>query len=198
VAVDHFNPNIVWMANNAGDLYKSGDGGGSWALVKNFDNNPILKLAMSPTDSRRLYVGTKNAGVWRTDDGGGSWKNLSTAYAKFAGAIEFSDMALGVSDPNVVVLATRFGLVRSLDGGDAWDKIDLLTPPGTTQIYSLAVDPKEPANIYYGTATTFYRTPNGGANWVPKKLPTTRAATVLMVDAVNSAVLYMGVTRFKQ
>lgn len=155
-------------------------------------------MVASPSDSRRLYVATKSAGVWRSDDSGATWKDLSKAYVKFAGAGEFGDIALGVSDPNIAILATKFGLLRSVDGGDTWDKIDLLTPAGTTQIYSLTVDPKDPNNSYYGTSTNFYRTVNGGTNWVPKKLPTSRTATALMVDRTNSAVLYMGVTRFKQ
>ena len=198
VLVDHFNTNIIWLANGSGDLYKSADGGASWALVKNFNNNPIIKMVASPSDSRRLYVATKSAGVWRSDDAGSNWKDLSRAYTQFPAAGEFGDIALGVSDTNIVVLATKFGLIRSMDGGDAWDKIDLLTPAGTTQIYSLAIDPKDPNSIYYGTSTTFYRTANGGTNWVPKKLPTSRTATAMMVDRTNSAVLYMGVTRFKQ
>lgn len=198
VAVDHFNTSVVWMGNGAGDLYKSTDGGGSWAVVKNFDNNPILKLQLNPVDSRRLYVATKSAGVWRSDDGGGTWKDLSKGYTQFAGATEYGDMVIGVSDPNIMILATKFGLIRSNNGGDAWDKIELLTPAGTTQIYSIALDPKDPNNIYYGTSTTFYRSPNGGANWVPKKLTTSRTATSMLVDRTNSSVLYMGVTRFKQ
>ncbi len=196
VVVDFYDPQVVWIANNEGDVLRSGDGGVSWTSVHSFQNG-VLKMAMSAADSRRLYVGTKNNGVWRTTDGGATWTDVSQKYAQFSGSRDFLDIALGVSNPAVVILATKYGLLRSTDGGDSWGKIDLLTPPGTAPIYSVAVDPKDPAMLYYGTATAFYRSPNGGANWIPKKLPTSRAATSLLVDRINSSALYMGVTRFK-
>jgi len=130
-------------------------------------------------------------------DGGQTWTDLSKAYKDFAGAREFSDMAQAISEPKTLIIASKFGLIRTVDEGDAWSKVDLLTAPGSTVIYSLAIDPKDPNALYYGTSTTFYRSPNGGVNWVPKKLPTSRSATYLRVDQSNSNVLYMGVTRFK-
>lgn len=197
VSVDHFNPKIVWVGNNAGDLLKSSDAGASWTNVHAFQS-PILEVAMSSADSRGLFVGTKGNGVWRTGDGGASWSNLSETYQDFAGGMEFFDLALGVSDPNTVIIATKYGLLRSTDGGAKWDDIELLTPPGTTLIYSVAIDPKDTSAIYYGTSTTFYRTPNGGSNWIPKKLPSSRTATAMIVDRSNPDILYMGMTRFKQ
>jgi photosystem II stability/assembly factor-like uncharacterized protein len=196
VAVDFYNPQIVWVANNSGDVLRSTDGGASWTNVRSFEN-PVLRIALNPTDSRRVYVGLKTAGVWRTDDGGQNWTDLGELYKDFSGALEFYDIAIGVSDANTVIIATKYGLIRTTDGGATWDDIELLTPPGTTLIYSVAIDPKDAASIYYGTSTTFYRSPNGGVNWVPKKLPTGRTATALMVDRTNSSVLYLGVTRFK-
>jgi len=197
VAIDSYNPGIIWLGTNSGDLLKSTDGGNSWANVYNF-NDDLIKLIISPTDTRHIYVATKGSGVWRTRDGGATWTDLSAKYADFSGAREFGELVMAPSDPKTLVLASKFGLIRTTDGGDSWGKIDLLTPAGSTVIYSLALDAKDPNNIYYGTATTFYRSPNGGVNWVPKRLPTTRAATFLLVDAKNSSILYMGATKFKQ
>jgi len=196
VAIDSYNPDIIWLATNSGDLLETLDAGESWASVKNF-NDDIYKLIISPVDTRHVYVATKGNGVWRTQDGGATWTDLSKNYKDFAGTREFSDMVLAPSEPKTLIIASKFGLIRSVDGGDTWSKIDLLTPAGSTVIYSLAVDPKDPNSIYYGTSTTFYRSTNGGVNWVPKKLPTSRTATYLLVDSVNSSALYMGVTRFK-
>jgi len=196
VAIDSYNPDVVWLGTSSGDLLRSVDAGGSWVNVKNF-NDDLLRLIISPSDTRHIYVATKASGVWRSLDGGVTWDDLSKNYKDFAGAREFSDLALAATDARTLVMSSKFGLIRTTDGGDTWTKIDLLTPPGSTSIYSLALDPKDPNNIYYGTSTTFYRSPNGGVNWVPKKLPTSRTATFLMVDGVNSSVLYMGVTKFK-
>jgi len=197
VAVDFYNPEIIWIGMQSGDLYRSDDSGMTWKLVHSFNKTPILRLAMSPNDSRKLFVALKGAGIWRSDDAGQVWKDLSLGYKDFSGAKDFMDFAFGVSEPKTMLFASKYGILRSADSGDTWEKVDLLTPPGTTLIYSLAVDPRDPGIIYYGTATTFYRSVNGGVNWVPKKLPTSRAATVLTVDRSNSDVLYLGTTKFK-
>lgn len=197
VAIDFYDPKVIWAANNSGDLLKSSDAGVSWTPVKSFQN-AITKIALNASDSRHIFVATKTNGVWRSDDGGGAWVDMSEKYKDFSGSKEFFDMALGVSDPNTVVIASKYGLIRSTDGGNTWDDLELLTPAGTTLIYSVAIDPKDSSAIYYGTSTTFYRSPNGGQNWVPKKLPSTRTATVLLVDRTNSNILYLGLTRFKQ
>ncbi len=194
--IDFFNPSTVWVATDSGDILKSTDAGRSWANQITF-KSAVRQLHMIASDSRRLYAATKSNGIYRTDDSGINWKELAEGYREFSGAIEFSDMALGVSDPAVVIMASRYGLIRSRDYGETWESVDLLTPPRSTIIYSVAVDPKDVNAIYYGTGTTFYRSPNGGVNWIPKKLPTSRTASVLNVDSANSNVLYMGVTKIK-
>ncbi len=196
VAVDAANPSVVWLANNGGDVERSADGGASWTSVKSF-SNAVVRLAINNGNSQQIFVGTKVLGVWRSDDGGATWNDLSGRMKQFSGATDFYDIALGVSDPNTVVVANKYGLLRSTDAGNTWQAVDLLTPPGTTLIYSVALDPKDVNNVYYGTSTTFYRSSNGGVNWVPKKLPGSRTATVLQVDKMNPSVVYLGVTKFK-
>lgn len=195
VGIDAGDPRVIWIGNSAGDVLRSADSGGSWAVVKSLGNN-VLKIAIHPTDSKRMFVATRTGGVWRTPDAGANWVNLGDRYKQFAGSNEFYDIALGVSDPNLIVLATKYGLIKSGDGGENFSEIPLLTADGSTIIYSVAVDPKDASAIYYGTSTLFYRSPNGGTNWTTKRLPTSRAATVMHVDRANSNAILMGVTRF--
>jgi photosystem II stability/assembly factor-like uncharacterized protein len=197
VAVDSYDTEVIWLGESSGDLLKSPDGGASWTNIKGFGNE-IMRIAVSPSDTRVVYVATKASGVWRTVDGGENWTDLSPNYKSFSGAKEFMELAMAKSDPRTLIMASKYGLTRSVDGGDNWEKIDLLTPPGQALIYSLAIDPQDANTIYYGTATTFYRSVNGGINWVPKKLPSTRAATQLAVDRSSTGVLFMGLTKFKQ
>ncbi|HCC22503.1 hypothetical protein A2480_00745 [Candidatus Uhrbacteria bacterium RIFOXYC2_FULL_47_19] len=198
VQVDRADPNQVWVATDGGDVLRSSDGGRSWSSVRTFKSS-VVEIALVASDGRRIFAATKSDGIWRSDDAGATWKYLSEAHKKeFSSSTELvTDLALGVSDPAVVIVASRYGLLRSRDYGDNWEKIPMLTPPKSTTVYTLAVDPKDSSYIYYGTATTFYSTSNGGINWVPKTMPTTRTATALMVDNMNSTVLYMGVTKFK-
>jgi photosystem II stability/assembly factor-like uncharacterized protein len=196
VAVEANDTRTVWIGNSAGDLLRSKDGGASWTVVKSLGNH-ISKIALNTADSKRMFIATRTAGVWRTPDAGANWINLLDRYKEHSGANEFFDIALGVSDPALIVLATKHGLIRSTDGGERFESIPLLTAPGSSVIYSVAVDPKDSSSIYYGTSTLFYRSPNGGANWTTIRLPSSRTATVLHVDRANSGSILLGVTRFK-
>ncbi len=196
IVVDAFNPNIVWIGNDGGDVLKSEDSGVSWKPVTSFRSG-VKRMVASADDSRRVYAGTEKNGIWRTDDAGANWLDLRENYKEIRDTADLYDMALGVSDPQVVVAAVKQGLIVSRDRGTTWTAMELLTPASSAVIHAVAVDPKDANSIYYGTSTTFYRSPNGGVNWVPKKLPTTRAATALLVDRSNPSVLYMGVTQFK-
>jgi photosystem II stability/assembly factor-like uncharacterized protein len=197
VLVDHFNPSIIWIANDAGEVLQSKDGGASWASLHAFKST-VVKLVMSPTDSRRVYVATKGAGVWRTDDGGENFTDLAEKYSSITGAKDLYDLVVSVSAPDTLILAAKAGLLRTTDAGEKWEQLNLLTPAGGAVIYSVAVDPKDANVIYYGTVTAFYKTLNGGVNWAPKKLPTSRVATQLLADRANPGVIYMGVTKLKQ
>src|SRR5262249_45638753 len=146
-------------------------------------------------DSRTMFVLTRTTGLFRSNDGGTTWTDLSVNYPKGAGTKEATDLAVGDVDQDTLVVATRFGLLRTRDSGDSWESVPLVTPPGSPTIQSVAVDPQNAELMYYGTASAFYRTDNGGANWVPKKNPTTRAATTLLVDRANGNVLYLGTTQ---
>jgi hypothetical protein len=74
----------------------------------------------------------------------------------------------------------------------------LLTAPGSVQIYGFAVNPKNPNHMYY-TATannrsTFYRTVDGGQNWITKRLPSGQIPTALRVHPEQEDWVYVGFT----
>lgn len=197
VMVDFFNPDSVYAGTSKGDLLKSADGGSSWSSIHRF-NGEIRQLLTTSADSRVIYAVTRSKGLWKTTDGGTAWTDLSSGFGKFAGALDQLILAEDSSKPDSLVAASNYGLLKTTDGGATWTPIPLLTPPGSTVIYSLAVSPKDSNAVYYGTVNTFYRTTDGGAKWVTAKLPTTRAATTLAIDPANDSVIYMGTTLFQK
>jgi photosystem II stability/assembly factor-like uncharacterized protein len=197
VKVDFFNAVTVYAATNQGDFLRSGDGGGSWSPIHRFENE-IRQVLMASSDSRTLYVVTKSKGLWKSTDAGATWTDLAPGFGDFAGSLDQMILAEDVSKPGTLVAASNYGLLKSEDAGATWKAIPLLTPPGSTVIYSLAVSPKDSNAIWYGTVNTLYRTSDGGAKWTTTRLPTTRAATTLLVDPTNDSTLYMGTTLFKQ
>lgn len=197
VKIDHYNPSTVYAATSQGDLLKSTDTGSSWSPIHRFENE-IRQVLMTSADSRVMYVATRNKGLWKTADGGASWTDLSPAMGDFAGALDNMIVSEDVAKGQSLVVASNYGLLRTIDAGATWQPITLLTPSGSTVITSLAVSPKDSNFITYGTASTLYRTVDGGAKWTTSRLPTTRAATTLLIDPTNDSNILMGTTLIKQ
>ena len=100
------------------------------------------------------------------------------------------------SSDGLMFAATAYGLLKSPDSGDTWTRINLITPSQQSSINSLAVNPKDPKEIYYVTNTTFYSSSDGGASWRTKKLPSTRAGWQLLVKPDEPSVLFMGMKKY--
>ena len=88
--------------------------------------------------------------------------------------------------------ANKYGLLKSVDNGATWEGLTLVTKPRSVKIYSLAVNPDDGNNVFYGTATTFYASTDGGASWSTRELPSTRFATALAVDPNAVGTVFLG------
>jgi photosystem II stability/assembly factor-like uncharacterized protein len=197
IAVDHFNTSVVYIATTKGDILKSTDAGASWVTIHVFSNQ-ANKLAIDPSDSRVIYAGTKSSGIWKTTDAGATWADVSKGLEPFDGAKDFYDLVPDLSKQNSWVLVSRYGLIRTDDGGATWKKISLVTGPGQAHIYSFAMNPANGDEMYYSTATIFYKSYNGGANWATKRLPTSRIGSAMMVSAKDANTIYLGTLLIKK
>jgi len=103
------------------------------------------------------FLGCSGGGVYRSDNGGGSWK-----------AIGFKDknvdsVALDPTTSQVIYAITGARLYRTGNGGGSWADI---TPPVSTSIQSVAVDPAVSATIYAGVDNEgLYRSIDSGRSW---------------------------------
>ena len=85
-----------------------------------------------------------------------------------------------------------------METSSKWKDINLITPPGTVDIYSLAVNPKNGQEMFYGTDVTLYKTIDGGKSWITKKMPSSRAASALLINPDDPNIMYMGVKRVEK
>lgn len=196
LSIDSNNPSIIYAGSSTGDVLKSNDAGSSWTPIGRF-KNPIEKILIAPYDSAIVYVATANKGIFKTTNGGGSWDELLKNFSEFKGSSSYQDIQFDLSAKESLIYGSKYGLLKTADGGQTWQAIELLTPPSSALIYSLGINPKNGNDIFYSTATTFYRTLDGGNKWITKKLPTSRACFVILIDPVNSNIMYMGVRRIK-
>lgn len=192
VAVDHYDGSVVYLGIARGDLLKSADGGASWHAINRF-NVKITKIIMDPNDSRKIYVVTQGRGIFRTLDRGENWEDMNKPLTDLQVGLDIKDLVLVKSEPDTIFIATMYGLLRSVDSGDTWEKIKLIPSENRAQINALAVNPQNSKEIYYVTNTTFYRSLDGGENWTTLRVPSTRWATKLLIDPVEPNVIYLGV-----
>ncbi|MDD5032383.1 MAG: YCF48-related protein, partial [Patescibacteria group bacterium] len=150
------------------------------------------EIAISPADSRLIFVATARKGIFRSTDNGANWVSLEEKLKDFKDALSFKDLVVAQADNGLIFLATNYGMLKSADNGENWEKIELITPEKKATINSVAVSPKNSKEIYYVTNTTFYRSLDGGINWATKKLPTTRAGWKLLINPDKTDIIYLG------
>jgi photosystem II stability/assembly factor-like uncharacterized protein len=73
LAVDPTNPQVVLAGTSRGSIYRSGDGGLTWAQVRQNLGRGVLTLAFNPFKPGQVLAGARSGGVWRSADGGQTW-----------------------------------------------------------------------------------------------------------------------------
>ncbi|MBU2541960.1 hypothetical protein KJ785_00160 [Patescibacteria group bacterium] len=197
LAFNQFGPYEIYIGQSNGDLMRSYDSGNSWSVIHRFGDR-IHSIVTSPLQEGMSYVITSKNGLYRTDDNATSWVSLKAELSKFSGSLEYRRHLLHPTDANTFYWISTYGILKSVDRGESWVPYDLIHPPGSANIYAFAIDPKNDNNIYYiatiGNRSTFYKSLDGGKNWITKKLPSGQYPVVLRVHPDNSDILYLGFT----
>ncbi len=170
---DPRDPQVVLAGTSSGQVYRSVDGGESWADAGAALPLPgwvVGSLVFDPNRPGRVWAGLW--GVWGggmvvySDDLGGRWT---------APAAPFSDhqiyaLAAVPGQPGVLFAATREGVLRSADDGATWHSVTELYPD-IVNVSSLAVDVPSSATaapaVLAGTWRRAYRSDDGGLSWRP-------------------------------
>ena len=196
IAVDHYDSANVYIGTSRGEIIKSSDRGTAWRTIGRLENR-IKRIIISPADSRMIFIATEGRGIFRSSDNGENWESLAEKLKDFDSS-GFKDLVLAKADKGLMFLATNYGLLKSGDNGNTWQKIELITAENGATINAIAVSPKNSKEIYYATNTTFYRSLDGGSAWTTKKLPTSRAGWKLLVNPENTNIIYMGVRKLEK
>lgn len=237
VMVAPSNPNVIYVGSGEGlqrpdlstgnGMYRSGDGGQSWAHIGLRDAQQIGGLCVDPKNPDRVFVAAlghpygpnEERGIYRTIDGGKSWKKVLYRDIN-TGAIQ---VTIDPNNPKVVYAALwearqgpwengrwqgpNSGLFKSGDGGDTWKPLTKGLPAyaqGLGRI-GFAVAPSN-SNVLYATVDSgslsgLYRTDNAGNSW---RLVNSERRLVsrgddfaeVKVDPKNSEIVYVADTSF--
>lgn len=194
LAIDWYNPRILYLGTTAGDVFKSIDGGATWFSSAKI-RGQVSVLEVSNGDSRVVILGTESNGLYRTADGGGNWVEYKDQLKTFKNADNIYDLTQ-TSDGATMVMSSEYGLLASKDLGFSWADVPLVATDDVV-IYDVAVAPTDGDIIVYGTGTTLLRSTSGGSAWSTQDLPTTRAASVVQIDAADPNKIYLGVQALK-
>lgn len=187
----------LYLAESNGDILQTGDGGASWSVAKRFGAR-LTEIRTDKFDGNVIYVITRENGFYRSDDEGASWVLLEDKLKNFSGAAEYRRFVMSEKIPNKIYWISTYGVLVSMDKGDSWQAMKLITPPGSANIYAFAVNPQNENEIYYAATisnrSTFYKSIDGGENWVTNKLPSGQLPVAMLVHPEKDNIIYLAFT----
>jgi photosystem II stability/assembly factor-like uncharacterized protein len=197
ITVDEENPKTIYVAawvvdHPDGGLFISHDSGKTWAKSPAMDGQSIRALAQAPSDPKMLVVGTLK-GVFRSEDGGQHWDQISPANS--AELHEVESIAIDPKDPKTIYAGTWHLPWKTTDGGANWHNIKqgLIDD---SDVFSIIIDSTVPQTVYTSACSGIYKSDNGGEIYHKiQGIPSTaRRTRVLMQDPVDHAIVYAGTT----
>lgn len=193
VAIDHEKSNIIYIGTAQGGFLKSIDYGETWESLKWFPNVVINKIVMNPYDSRIIYAATYKDGIYKSVDRGLNWVSFKEELAKYDYANQVESLVLDYRNPNTLYTTSRYGVLRSVNGGATWNPINVIFPEKSLLISSMAVDPNDSSILYCGNGSYFYKSKDWGRTWKIIKVQTGRKIMDIEISKNNSEVIYLGV-----
>jgi photosystem II stability/assembly factor-like uncharacterized protein len=200
VVVDPNDSEVVWLgtgenlsqrsAHFGEGLFRSTDGGETWAKVGLENSEHIGMITLDPRDSDVVYVAAQgplfssggDRGLYKTTDGGETWRNL----LQISEDTGVNEVVLDPADPDIVYASTyqrrrrvgqlvgggpESGIYKSTDGGATWNELTHGLPDTDMGRIALAVDARQgPASVLalipaQDELSGLYRSTDQGESW---------------------------------
>lgn len=211
-------PEVLYAGIQPAGLFVSRDRGASWAPVEALNHHPtretwqpargglaLHSIQLDPRDGRRLYVALSAGGVYRSEDGGASWRPINRGVrADYlpdprpeAGHCVHR-LLLHQARPDRIYQQSHSGTYRTDDRGETWREITEGLPSDFG--YAITSDPKDPDTVYVipeegshmrttvGGRITVYRSRSAGREWEPltRGLPQANAYVTVLREAIDA------------
>ncbi len=187
------DPSTIFVASASGGLWKTTNRGITWTNV--FDTMAVSTfgdVAIAPSNPSIVYAGTGEQnnrqstswgnGIYRSDDGGDSWKHLGLVETRHIGKVEVHpgnpDVVYVAALGNLWAPSSDRGVFKSTDGGATWEKVFFVDE--FTGVVDMVLDPSNPDVLYAaayqrlrrawgfnggGPGSGIFKTTDGGATW---------------------------------
>ncbi len=200
IAIDPTDPLIIYVASGAGHhgqlfagagVWKTIDGGSTWWPIS--DRLPSLNIAMlaiDPSAHSRIYAVTDDSGIFRSEDAGISWIQITSADKIDDIGWQNTVLLIHPTNPNILYITSNKGISRSEDRGKTWN-LSLNAGIGI----NLVMSSSNPDMLYAGiNGSGIFKTTDGGGNWTKITspiLPTADFSRVLLALSPNKPnILY--------
>jgi photosystem II stability/assembly factor-like uncharacterized protein len=195
----------IYACSAAGSRWQQlgalGNFGTFWPI---WDNRPLYQytsLLFHPDDPDTILFGTFPAGIYKSTDGGASWRERNVGWTDDG----VFCLVTHPEDHEIIYAGTYNGVNRTLDGGAHWERWDNGWP-AEQWTFSIAFDPRDPDVMYacskngenegtgrVGFHGTVMKTTDGGAHWFPitAGLVVGQEFYKVIVDRFDPDVLYL-------
>ena len=207
----------AWMQANAmrtpdaSNSYQSRITFGAWTSLGGPSVGRVLSIAINPTLTTTLFIGTAGGGIWKTTNSGGSWSFVPTGY-EFLGA---SSIIYHPTNSNIILAGTGevyrtdtsnigfnvwqsrgtygVGILRSTDGGTTWNQVLIKNMPDLFGVLMIKFDPNNANIVYACTTHGLYKSTDAGATWNATPILNKRYVSDVVINSGNSNLMMAGV-----
>ncbi|MCA9986086.1 MAG: hypothetical protein KDE59_17385 [Anaerolineales bacterium] len=180
----------------------------TWRCIGPPRGGRVVAVAGHRAQPHTFYFGAVAGGVWKTDDAGQYWRNVSDGYFNTA---SIGSLAVAPSDPNVVYAGTGEacirldvshgdGVYKSTDGGETWRHMGL---SDSRHIGKIRVHPNNPDIVFvaalghaFGSNEErgVFRSTDGGESWEKVLYKSDKAGAIdIIIDESNPRIIYASI-----
>ena len=221
-AVNPKDHSEIYVGVGAGNIWKTTNNGTSWSpIFDKYGAYAIGCLKMDPENPSVIWAGTgENThqrqlgygdGIYKSEDGGASWKNMGLKDSRQIGMIEIdprnTDVVYVAAEGSIWGPGGERGLYKTTDGGKTWNKS--LDVSENTGINNVVLDPRNPDVLYAtseqrrrhvftkiggGPESAVYKSKDAGKTWnkIMNGLPSGNIGGMgIAISPVNPDVLYL-------